>query len=43
MFGLESILLGTWIHYLWIYQTELRYWTFAIDTNPEEDKTEWQT
>jgi hypothetical protein len=40
MFGLESILLGTWIHDLWIYQTELRCWNFAIDINPEEDKTE---
>lgn len=40
MFGLESILLGTWIHYIWIYQAELRCWTFAIDINPGEDTTE---
>lgn len=40
MFGLESILLGTWIHYMWIYQVELKCWTFAIDINPGEGKTE---
>lgn len=36
MFGLESILPGTWIHDMWICQAELRCWTYDKDINPDD-------